>query len=140
MVKAEGNIGSCLQELGSFDQARRRFIEAITLSRQHDLPASEALWLVALGRLELQQGNPLDAEARATAALRIAKPREDRITCFRAEWLRHRVHQTLRPEDADRHRVAYLKKLYIQLEEHRGVEEIAEFKRVYGSSSRRGEP
>ena len=129
-IKIEGNIGHCLHELGRVDQARRRYLNAIALSRRHKVPASEALWLVELGRLALRKRQPADADACALAALRIAKPLDDLLCCFRAEWLRHLVHHERCPGESDRHRVAYLKRLYVQLEEHRGVEEIQQFKRA----------
>jgi transcriptional regulator with XRE-family HTH domain len=136
-IKVEGNIGHCLHELGRHEQARRRYVGAIALARRHKVPASEALWLVALGRLALDRGKPHEADACALAAARIAKPREDWLTCFRAEWLRHVVHRQTRPGESDRHRVAYLKRLYVKLEEHRGVEEIRQFKRMYCESPAR---
>jgi tetratricopeptide (TPR) repeat protein len=129
-IKIEGNIGHCLHELGRFDQARRRYLSAIALARRHKVPASEALWLVELGRLALRERQAPDADACALSALRIAKPLDDLLCCFRAEWLRHLVHHERNPGEPDRHRIAYLKKLYVQLEEHRGVEEIQQFKRA----------
>ena len=133
-IKIEGNIGHCLHELGRFDQARRRYLNAIALSRRHKVPAAEALWLVELGRLALHERQPADADASALAALRIAKSLDDLLCCFRAEWLRHLVHHERRPGESDRHRMAYLKKLYVQLEEHRGIEEIQQFKRACHAS------
>jgi tetratricopeptide (TPR) repeat protein len=134
-IKVEGNIGQCLHELGRHVSARRRYQAAIALARRHKVPASEALWLVELGRLALDRGSPGDADACAAAALRIAKPNEDLLTCFRAEWLRHLVHQKVQSGEHDRHRIAYLKRLYVQLEEHRGVPEIRQFRHVYCSTS-----
>lgn len=137
-IKVEGNIGHCLNELGRRDQARRRFLKAISLAKQHDLPASESLWLVDLGGLALADGKYEEADGCAAAALRIAKPRQDLLTCFRAEWLRHRVARERQPEAPDRHRVAYMRKLYVQLEEHDGVEEVREFRRIYCSPTNGG--
>ena len=71
----------------------------------------------------------------SAAALAIAKPMENLLTSFRAEWVRHLIQRERRPQDRDRHRVAYLKKLYARLEQHRGVDEINEFERIYRSTS-----
>ena len=136
-IKVEGNIGHCLHALGRYDQARRRYVGAVALARRHKVPLSEALWLVELGRLALDRSITDEADGCAAAALRIAKPKDDLLTCFRAEWLRHRVVRQTRAGELDRHRIAYLKRLYVKLEEHRGVDEIEEFKRVYCSSGTR---
>jgi len=133
-IKVEGNIGHCLHRLGRHDQARRRYVTAVALARRHKVPLSEAFWLVALGRLALDRSEPDEADGFAAAALRIAKPKDELLTCFRAEWLRHLVFRQTQAGELDRHRIAYLKRLYVKLEEHRGVDEIREFKRVYGSS------
>ena len=60
--------------------------------------------------------------------MKIAKPREHHLTIFRAEWLRHRVAVTRSPGDTDRHRMAYLRKLYLHLDQHEGIDEVQEFK------------
>ena len=101
----------------------------------YKVPASEAFWLVALGRAALLDHRLEEADTYAVAALAIAKPMDNLLTSFRAEWVRHLVQRERRPEDRDRHRVAYLKKLYARLEQHRGVEEISEFERAYRSPS-----
>jgi tetratricopeptide (TPR) repeat protein len=137
-VKVQGNLGHCLAELGRLGQARRRYLKAIALARHHGVPASEALWLVELGRLALREGRAEEADDCAAGALRIAKPGRDLLTCFRAEWLRHLARRHLRPDEPDRHRVAYLRKLYLRLEEHDGVEEIRRFKREYCSAPEDG--
>jgi len=134
-VKVEGNIGHCLHELGRLGQAERRFRAAVVLARRHKLPNSEALWLVELGRLAFDGDRFDDADTRASAALKIAKEKDDFLTCFRAEWLRHLVHEQWTSGEPDRHRVAYLRRLYVKLEEHQGIPEIREFKAVYCSTS-----
>ncbi len=138
-IKVEGNVGHCLRCMGQLKQARQRFVGAVDLARKNDDAASEALWLVELARLSRAEGRRDDAEGFAAAALRIAKPREQLLTCFRAEWLRHKLVRSHRPDDPDRHRVAYLKKLYVRLEEHRGIEEVQEFKSAYCSAGE-GDP
>ncbi len=65
----------------------------------------------------------------------IANELKHQLTCFRGEWLKHRIQLKRDPSDPDRHRVAYLKRLFTRLEEHRGVTEVQEFKQAYGSSS-----
>lgn len=130
-INVEGNIGWCLECVGDRRRARARYRKAIELARSYKVPASEALWLVSLGRLSFLEHDTEQADDCAVAALAIAKPREIPLTTFRAEWLRHLVHRSTRPADSDRHRVAFLKKLYARLDQHRGVDEINEFERTY---------
>lgn len=128
LVKLEGNIGACLMDLGRRKQARSHFVRAVELARKHTDPASEAFWLVELGRLALEEGHLDEADGYARAALRIAKPAEHDLTIFRAEWLTHLVVVRRRPDDADRHRIAYLNKLYPRVREHRSFDAVREFK------------
>jgi transcriptional regulator with XRE-family HTH domain len=130
-IHVEGNIAGCLKELGRRKQARGRYLKAVALSRRYGVPSLEAVWFVELGRLALDEGELDEAETCALAALKIAKPAEHLLTCFRAEWLHHQVQLRCRPEDPDRHRVAYLRRLYARLEDHRGIAEIQEFKKAY---------
>jgi tetratricopeptide (TPR) repeat protein len=130
-IHVEGNIAGCLKELGRTQQARKRYLDAVALSRRYEVPSLEAAWLVELGRLALDRADPDEAESYALAALKIAKPAEQLLTCFRAEWLLHRVSLRRRPENHDRHRVAYLRRLYVRLEDHRGIAEVQEFKDAY---------
>ena len=127
LVKLEGNVGACLFDLKRYDQARKRFVKAIDLARKYDDPAAEAFWLVELGRLALAEGKLDDADQQAHAALRIAKPKEHLLTTFRAEWLRHLVVRERDPKKADRHRLAYLRKLYLRVKEHRTLNAVTEF-------------
>lgn len=130
-IHIEGNIAGCLRELGRRQQARKRYLKAVSLSRRYGVPSLEAVWFVELGCLALDEGDLDEAETYALAALKIARPADHLLTCFRAEWLRHRVHLCGRPEDPDRHRVAYLRRLYARLEDHRGIVEVQEFKNAY---------
>lgn len=130
-IQVAGNIGACLWRLGHHDRARERFVEAVTLARKQGVPASEAFWLVELGRLAFDRGALDEAEARARAALGVAKPHDLALTVFRAEWLRHLVRRRAAPDDPDRHRVAYLKRLYHRLADHEGHAEILEFRESY---------
>ena len=60
----------------------------------------------------------------------MAKPLEHRMTVFRAEWLRHRLVKLRDPEQSDRHRLAYVRKLFMLLDRHEGIEEVLEFKQT----------
>ena len=71
-----------------------------------------------------------EAESFANAALRIAKPRENYLTIFRAEWLLHLILQVEQPDNNDRHRLHYLRKLFQHLDQHEGIEEVQAFKRT----------
>ena len=133
-INVEGNIGWCVECMGDRQRARTRYRKAIELARSYKVPASEALWLVSLGRLSFLEHDTEQADGCAVAALAISKPREILLTTFRAEWLRHLVHRSTRPDDRDRHRLAYLRKLHARLDQHRGVDEINEFERTYRMS------
>jgi transcriptional regulator with XRE-family HTH domain len=130
-IHVQGNIAGCLKELGRTKQAHRRYLEAVNLSRRYGVPSLEAVWFVELGQLALDEGDLEHAETYALAALKIAKPADHLLTCFRAEWLRHRVSLQRSPNDPDRHRVAYLRRLYARLEDHRGIPEVQEFRHAY---------
>lgn len=130
LTHIEGDVGMCWVELGQIDEAQRWVVRAVERARQQSQPALEASWLVELGKIACRQDTLDEADSYATAALRIAKPREHLMTIFRAEWLRHRIVRRLRPEDSDRHRIAHLRKLYLDLDQHEGIEEVQEFKKT----------
>jgi transcriptional regulator with XRE-family HTH domain len=130
LTHIEGDIGMCWVELGQIAEARKWVVRAVERARQQSQPALEASWLVELGKIASRQDTLEEADSYANAALRIAKPREHLITVFRAEWLRHRVARRLHPEDPDRHRLAHLRKLYLHLDQHEGIEEVQEFKKT----------
>jgi transcriptional regulator with XRE-family HTH domain len=136
----EGAIGVCLVRLGRHTQARERFRKAIELARKHGDPAAEAVWLVELGEAALAEERPDPADGHARAALRLARPADQLVTIFRAEWLRHRVELRRSPESTDRHRIAYLRKLYTRIRGHEGIAAIAEFEdAVLGAGGRPNE-
>ena len=126
----EGNIGVCWLGLGQVAEARTWVRRAIELARQEEQPALEASWLVELGKIAAQEKRYDEADSCAQAALRLAKPLEHRMTVFRAEWLRHRLVRLRDPEQKDRHRLAYVRKLFLLLDRHEGIEEIQEFKQT----------
>jgi tetratricopeptide (TPR) repeat protein len=120
----------CCVELGQVDEARKWVVRAVERAREQSQPALEASWLVELGKIAYRQDTLDEADSYAGAALQIAKPRQHLMSVFRAEWLRHRIARRLRPEDPDRHRLAHLRKLYLDLDQHEGVEEVQEFKKT----------
>jgi tetratricopeptide (TPR) repeat protein len=122
---------------GEFESARKAFLEArkyaqLAGDEQHltHIEGDVGMCWVELGKIACRQDTLDEADSYATAALRIAKPREHLMTIFRAEWLRHRIVRRLRPEDSDRHRIAHLRKLYLDLDQHEGIEEVQEFKKT----------
>ena len=125
-----GNIGSSCMALGDADRARGWIEKAVSLAREHEQPALEASWLVELRKTAFARGEAQEADRLAACALEIARPREHRLTIFRAEWLRHRVARRTRPGDPDEVRVRLLQELFPQLEEHEGVDEIVDFKKT----------
>ncbi len=123
----EGNIGACWLGLGQIAEARTWVRRAIALAHEEGQPALEASWLVELGKIAAQEKRYDEADSYARAALRLAKPLEHRMTVFRAEWLRHRLVKLRNPEESDRHRLAYVRKLFTLLDRHEGIEEVLEF-------------
>jgi tetratricopeptide (TPR) repeat protein len=126
----EGNIGTCWLALGQLAEARTWVQRAIELARHEAQPALEASWLVELGKIAVQEKRYDEADGYAQAALRLAKPLEHQMTVFRAEWLRHRLVKLRDPEQSDRHRLAYVRKLFLMLDRHEGIEEVLEFKQT----------
>lgn len=130
MTHIEGNIGMCWLGAGHPAEAKKWIRKAIDRARQQAQPALEASWLVELGKIALDEEKPDEAESYATASLRIAKPRENYLTIFRAEWLLHRIVLRTNPRHGDRHRLHYLRKLFQHLDQHEGVDEVQEFRRT----------
>jgi len=127
-ILVEGGLGACLAELGLRERARSGIAQAVRLARKHADPEAEAMWLVGLGRLYLEDELFEEADRHARHALRIAKPSNRTLTVFRAEWIRHQVVRRTDPEDADERRLQILNKLYLRVKEHRGLDEVREFK------------
>jgi len=125
-----GDLGSCYMSLGDTDRAQGWIEKAVRLAREHEQPALEASWLVELGKTAFARGEAQEADRLAACALEIARPREHRLTIFRAEWLRHRVARRTHPDDPDEVRVHLLQELFRQLDEHEGVDEIVDFKKT----------
>ena len=92
-------------------------------------PDSRPVLATRIGTL-LREKRFDEADGHAKAALRLAKPLEHRMTVFRAEWLRHRLVKLRNPEESDRHRMAYVRKLFMLLDRHEGIEEVLEFKQT----------
>lgn len=128
LAHIEGSIGMCYQAQGDLEAAREWIGRAIESARSHNQSALEARWLVDLGRIEYTADRLALADEHAQAALRIAGPREQLLTVFRAEWLRDRVLRRADPTGADPSRLARLRKLFQQLDQHQGIEEIREFR------------
>ena len=122
-----GNIGNCCLAMEDTEGAQRWIEQALQLARQNRQPALEASWLVELGKLAILRGEAAHADELAQEALQIARPRDNQLTEFRAEWLRHRVALT-RSQKADAARQARLAELFRQLGEHEGIDEIVEYK------------
>ncbi len=127
LIHVEGNIGSCLLEQKKPGLAREHFVSAVDLARRSAAPALEAYWLVEIGRVDYSEGRLDRADSFAEAASQIAKPADQVLTIFRAEWLRHQIATKRDPAAVDRHRLAYLVRLYGRLGEHRGLAVIREF-------------
>lgn len=130
LIRAEGNIGTCLMELGRLAQARGRFVRAVNLAREHEDRSQESFWLIELGRLALKEDDVAEADRCAEAALRIAEPVAGHLTIFRAEWLRHQVVLKTDPEADDGRRLRRLKKLYARVREHRTFDPVREFREL----------
>jgi transcriptional regulator with XRE-family HTH domain len=129
LTHIEGDIGMCWLALGHDAEARKWVERAVDRARRQGQPALEASWRVELGKLAFKQGDPETARRQAAAALQIAEPLEHVLTVFRAQWLTYRVDRASQPAAADPVRLDLLRKLYLHLDQHEGVEEIQEFKK-----------
>jgi tetratricopeptide (TPR) repeat protein len=123
----EGNIGTCLQDLGRRKQARKRFEKAVALARKCGNHNFEAFWLIALGHFHLDGGDLDEAERCATAALRIARRRDRVLLVFRGEWLRHLVVQRRRPGARDTRRLNRLRELYPRVRQEVSDDAVREY-------------
>lgn len=130
LTHIDGDIGSCYLAEARLDEARQWIKRAVTSARVRSQPALEASWLVELGKVAFHQGRLVEADGHAEAALKIARPREQLLTVFRAEWLRHQVNRRKEPTRADNTRLARLRKLFVQLDQHEGIDEIQDFRRT----------
>lgn len=130
LTHIEGDVGMCWLGLGQVGEATKWLRRAVDLAREQSQPAMEASWLIELGKIRFAEEKPDEAESLAVAALRIAKPREIHLTIFRAEWLLHCIGKAGPSESPDRHRLHYLRKLYGQLDQHEGIEEIQQFRQT----------
>jgi len=130
LTHIEGNIGMCWVAEGDLAEGRPALQCAVDLARKAKQPYLEASWTVELGKIALVQDRFDDTRRLARAALRIARPRENSLTIFRAEWLLHRLNRRIKPDDADRRRLAQLHKLFLELDQHEGIDEIQEYKAV----------
>jgi tetratricopeptide (TPR) repeat protein len=128
LTHIEGNIGGCLLAQGQLAEGRAALDKAVDLARANGQRALEASWLVELGGAALNEGRLEDADRLALEALEIANGLDHRVTQFRAEWLRHRVVQRLRPEDPDTERLGVLRTLFEQVGTHQGIVGIAEYR------------
>ncbi len=131
VASAEGNAGACLAALGRKSGARKHFNTAVNMARKHGDPAAEAFWLLELGRLALSEGTLDEADRYVGDALRIARPSDRVLTIFRAVWLQRQGVRRRGGKDPDRHRQAFLRKLYTRVKVHKGVDEIEEFEREF---------
>jgi tetratricopeptide (TPR) repeat protein len=134
MIHCEGNIGSCLAKLGRWKHAETYLRKAVNLSRTHRRPEKEALWLVELGRIVLAGERLDEAYGYAETALYMAQERELWGIAFRAVMLQHRIVRMRNPDDPDRHRLQYMKKLYSWMEEHTVDEDVADFLKEVGGT------
>ena len=126
----EGNIGLCWVRLGRVDRARLWIEQAIETAQRQSIPNLEAHWLVELGRIALDAGNPEFAERRANAAIRLARPLDHWLNVFRAEWLLYLSGQKRRPGRSDRRRLSYMRRLLLRLERFEGDPTVQEFKEI----------
>jgi transcriptional regulator with XRE-family HTH domain len=129
LTHVEGNIGMCWLGQGHHEEAERWLERAVDLARLHDEPALEASWLIELGKIAHAEGRTEEAGRHADSALAIAEPRKQYLTIFRAEWLRHRMRaEGDAPGTASR--LERLRELFLLLDQHEGIEEVQEFKKL----------
>ncbi len=126
---AEGSLGSCLLDLGHPSAAFKRCAGAVELARKGGDRNGEATWQIETGFVALSLETPDEAERRAAAGLRIARNCDNLTTVFRGIWLQHRISRRRNSLKPDRHRIAYLKRLYPRVAGHKNVDVIREFRR-----------
>jgi len=125
----QGNLGTCLLDLGHPSAALRRYASAVDLARKHGDRAGEAIWQIEFGRTALLLDEPDEAERRAAAALRIARANDNPFTVFCGVWLQYRIAQRRTPHKPDRQRIAHLKRLYARVAYRRSADVVREFRR-----------
>jgi len=130
LAHIEGNIGSCWIAQGKLEQGRDALERAVELAKKRGQPHLEASWAVELGKIAKTEERFDDARQYAQAALRIARPRDHSLTVFRAEWLLHMLNLRTKPGVPDRRRLTRLHELFLELDQHEGIEEIQEYKAV----------
>lgn len=128
LAHIEGNIGSCWTSEGELELGRAALERAVELARKRGQPHIEASWAVELGKIALTEGRFDDAHRLARTALRIALPHGHSLTVFRSEWLLHKLHLRIKPGVQDRKRLTRLHELFLELDQHEGIEEIQEYK------------
>jgi len=126
----EGDIGMCWLALGQPEQAESCLQQAVELAREYKQPALEASWLVELGKLAFAGDRMDSADRFATEALALSEPHEQVLTIFRAEWLRFRVQSQRANATSDTERLDRLRKLFLLLDQHEGIDEVQEFKKA----------
>jgi transcriptional regulator with XRE-family HTH domain len=134
----EGNIGSCWVACGELARGQAALERAVAEARARSQPHLEASWTVELGKVALQEGRRDDACKLARAALRIARPLNHALTIFRAEWLLHRWKLHVRPGAPDRLRLSRLRELFLELDQHEGIDEIREYKAAITGGTEHG--
>ncbi len=136
LTHIDGNIGVCSFELGGYAEARSWLDRAIQEARDRRQPSLEAGWLVTLGRVAFVENKLDEADRLARQALAIACNPVQIMTTFRAEWLRHRVDVRSGVKQPDAARIQRMRKLFIELKHHAGVDEIREFHESFGANAR----
>ena len=138
LAHIEGNIGSCWIALNKLEQGRAAIERAVELAKKRGQVHLEASWAVELGKIAITEERLDDARKLAQAALRIALPRDHSLTIFRAEWLLYKLNLRIEPGVQDRRRLTRLRELFLELDQHEGIEEIQEYKAVVLRGTRDG--
>lgn len=127
-IAIEGNIGLCLREDGHYGEAMKRLARAAERARRAGAVGAEAHWLVALARTSLDRNELEAGEQYASAAARLARRHDHRLTLFRSLWIAHRIAERRGTTAGRRHRLAHLRRLFAATGQHKGVREVAEFR------------
>jgi transcriptional regulator with XRE-family HTH domain len=112
LADAERVVGLGLAHLNARGRARDWLARALVRSRRHGLGVHEAMLLLDLGGIALEENRARGAEAMAAGALRAPGAADSPIAAFRAAWLRARASLLAAPPRVPRHLLASLSRRY----------------------------
>ncbi len=126
LAHIEGNIGSCLLEMGRRSRAHGQFVRAIELAKKYGSKLQEAGWTIQLGILLLDESRDAEAESCARTALGLARRHTETLTIFRAQLLLHRARSRSGSAPANSGRLVRLRGLFQRVRHRLAPKEITQ--------------